>query len=144
MRADSCLHPRSPGTNSPTSIVCSSAWLTRRLADCSASPITEPQPITGVSGGSTPVMGWGSVMGEAEQSARRRVSQALEQTIDVGELVPGERGCKQLSARITEVSLMMPRLDLRGATLLQAVFRERGERWAAGYPALRQDLLTQM
>ena len=99
---------------------------------------------SGVDPPDTPVMGWGSVMGEAEQSARRRVSQALEQTIDVGELVPGERGCKQLSARITEVSLMMPRLDLRGATLLQAVFRERGERWAAGYPALRQDLLTQM
>ena len=38
----------------------------------------------------------------------------------------------------------MPILDLRGGTLLQAVGRERAEAWAAGYPAVRQDLLTQM
>lgn len=99
---------------------------------------------SGVEPPDTLVMRWGAVMGEAEQSARRVVSQALEQAVAAGELVPGERGWKQLAARITEVSLMMPRLDLRGGTLAQAVSRERGESWAAGYPAVRQDLLTQM
>ena len=38
----------------------------------------------------------------------------------------------------------MPILDLRGGTLLQAVGRDRAQAWAAGYPAVRQDLLTQM
>jgi hypothetical protein len=99
---------------------------------------------SGVDPPDTPLMRWGSMLGEAEQSARKRVSQALEQAIDAGELVPGRRGWKQLALRITEVSLMLPRLDLRGATLLQAVFRERGSSWAAEYPAVRQDLLSEM
>lgn len=99
---------------------------------------------SGVAPPDTPLLGWGSVLGAAEHSARRRVSQALEQAVDAGELVPGARGWKQLAACITEVSLTMPRLDLRGGTLLEAVFRERGERWAAGYPAVRQSLLTPM
>jgi hypothetical protein len=89
-------------------------------------------------------MGWGSVLGAAEHSASRRVSQALEQAIDAGDLVPGERGWRQVAARITEVSLMMPRLDLRGGTLLEAVSLERGQSWAAGSPTVRQDLLTQV
>jgi hypothetical protein len=42
----------------------------------------------------------------------------LEQAYDAGELVCGERGWKQLAAIITEVSLMMSRLDLRRGTLL--------------------------
>jgi hypothetical protein len=99
---------------------------------------------SGVDPPDTTLLGWGSVLGVAEQSARRRVSQALEQAIGAGELVPGERGWKQLATRITEVSLTMRRLDLRGGTLLQAVCRERAESWAAGSPAVRQELLTQM
>jgi hypothetical protein len=99
---------------------------------------------SGVEPPDTPVMRWGSVPGEAEQSARKRVRQALEQAIDAGDLVPGRRGCRQLALRITEVSLMLPRLDQRGATLLQAVFRERGSSWAAEYPPVRQDLLSEM
>jgi hypothetical protein len=99
---------------------------------------------SGVDPPDTPLLCWGLVLGVSEQLARRRVSQALEQAIDAGELVPGERGWKQLAAHITEISLTMRRLDLRGGTLLQAVSRERGESWAAGYPAVRQDLLTQM
>jgi len=86
----------------------------------------------------TPLMGWGSVLGAAEHSASRRVSQALEQAIDAGDLVPGERGWRQLAARITEVSLMMPRLDLRGGTLHEAVSLERSQSWAAGSPTARQ------
>ena len=97
---------------------------------------------SGVAPPDTSLLGWGSVLGAAENSARRRVSQALEQAVDAGQLVPGERGWKQLAAQITEVSLTMPMLDLRGGTLLQAVFRERGLRWASGYPAARQGLLT--
>lgn len=69
--------------------------------------------------------------GVAEQSGRR-VSQRLEQAYDAGRLVCGHRGWKQLAARITKVSLMMSRLDLRGGTPLQAVCRERAESWAAG------------
>lgn len=99
---------------------------------------------SGVDPPGTPLLRWGSVLGVCEHSASRRVSQALEQAIEAGELVPGARGWKQLVARITEVSLLMPRLDLRGDTILQAVCRERAERWAAGYPAARQDLLTPM
>lgn len=99
---------------------------------------------SGVDPPDTPLMRWGSVLGAAEQSARKRISQVLEQAIDAGELVPGRRGWKQLAIRITEVSLMMPRLDLRGATLLQAVFRERGSSWAAEHPAVRQDLLSEV
>jgi hypothetical protein len=99
---------------------------------------------SGVEPPDTPLLCWGLVFGVAEHSARRRVSQALEQAIDADELVAGERGWKQLAARITEISLSMRRLDLRGGTLLQSVNRERGESWAAGCPAVRQDLLTQM
>jgi hypothetical protein len=99
---------------------------------------------SGVDPPDTSLLIWGSVLGVAEQSARRRVSQALEQAVDASELVPGERGWKRLAVGITEVSLTMPMLDLRGGTLLQAVGRERAEAWAAGYPAVRQDLLTQM
>jgi hypothetical protein len=106
--------------------------------------MNEAVSASGVDPPDTPLMRWGSVLGEAEHSARRRVSQALEQAIDGGELAPGERGWKQLAVRITEASLMMPRLELRGASLLQAVFRERGESWASGYPALRQEMLTQV
>jgi hypothetical protein len=99
---------------------------------------------SGVDPPDTPLMGWGSVLGVAEQSATHRVSQALEQAIDAGELVPGGRGWKQRAVRITEASLMLPRLDLRGGTLLQSVFRERSENWAAGHPAVRRDLLRQI
>ena len=99
---------------------------------------------SGVDPPDTPLMGWGSVLGVAEQSASRRVSQALEQAIDAGELVPGERGWKQRAVSITEASLLLPRLDLRGGPLLQAVCRERSESWADGHPAARQDLLRQM
>jgi hypothetical protein len=99
---------------------------------------------SGVDPPNTALMAWGSVWGMAEHSASRRVSQALEQAIVAGELVPGGRGWKQLAARITEVSLTLPRLDLRGGTMLEAVCRERCESWAVGYPAARQDLLTQM
>jgi hypothetical protein len=128
------------------------APLTHRLVD--AWQDNDPEPArkamtvavraSGVDPPDTLLMRWGSVRGAAEQSARLRVSQALEQAIDAGELVPGERGWKQLASRITEVSLMLPRLDLRGGTLLQAVCRERGESWAAEHPAVRQELLTQM
>jgi len=99
---------------------------------------------SGVDPPDTPLMGWGSVLGAAEHSASRRVSQALEQAIDAGDLVPGERGWRQLAARITEVSLMMPRLDLRGGTLHEAVSLERSQSWAAGSPTARQDLLTEV
>lgn len=99
---------------------------------------------SGVAPPDTPLLVWGSVLGAAEHSARLRVSQALEVAVEAGGLVPGEPGWKRLAVRITEVSLMMPRLDLRGGTLLQAVLRERGERWASGYPAPRQGLLTPM
>jgi hypothetical protein len=99
---------------------------------------------SGVDPPDTPLMRWGSVLGAAEQSARWRVSQVLEQAVDAGEMVPGERGWKQLAVRITEVCLMMPRLDLHGATLYQAVCGERGSSWAAEYPAVRQDLLSEM
>jgi hypothetical protein len=99
---------------------------------------------SGVDPPDTSLLSWGLVLGVAEQSARRRVSQALEQAIDAGELVAGERGWKKLAARITEISLAMRRLDLRGGTLLQAIHREREESWAAGYPEVRRDVLTQM
>lgn len=97
---------------------------------------------SGVDPPETPLLEWGSVMGVSEHSCSRLVSQALEQAIAAGELVPGARGCKQRAVQITEASLMMPRLDLRGDTMLSAVCRERGERWAAGHPQARQDLLT--
>ena len=99
---------------------------------------------SGVDPPDTPLMAGGSGLGAVERSASRRVSQALEQAIDAGELVPGGRGWKQLAARITEVSLTLPRLDLRGGTMLEAICRERCESWAVGYPAVRQDLLGQM
>ena len=99
---------------------------------------------SGVDPPDTPLLGWGSVLGEVERTARRRVSQTLEQALDAGTLVPGQRGWKQLAARITEVTLLMPRLELRGGTLLQAVWRERCVSWAAGQPALRQALLAQI
>ena len=99
---------------------------------------------SGVEPPDTPLMAWGSVQGQAEHAARRRVSQALEQTVEAGELVPGQRGWKQLAVRITEVSLQLPRVELRGGSLLAAVGRERAESWANGYPAVRQDLLTRM
>ena len=99
---------------------------------------------SGVDPPDTLLMAWGSVLGAVERSSSRRVSQALEQAIDAGELVPGGRGWKQLASRITEVSLTLPRLDLRGATMLEAIYRERCESWAVGYPAMRQDLLGQM
>jgi hypothetical protein len=99
---------------------------------------------SGVDPPDTPLMAWGSVLGAVERSSSRRVSQALEQAIDAGELVPGGRGWRQLAARITEVCLTLPRLDLRGATMLEAIYRERCESWAVGYPAVRQDLLGQM
>ena len=79
--------------------------------------------------------------GVAERSGRR-VSQRLEQAYDAGRLVCGQRGWKQLAARITMVSLMMSRLDLRGGTPLQGVCREPAGSWATGYPAGRQDVLT--
>src|ERR1019366_311136 len=60
---------------------------------------------SGVDPPDTPLLCWGLVLGVSEQLARRRVSQALEQAIDAGELVPGERGWKQLAAHITEISL---------------------------------------
>ena len=99
---------------------------------------------SGVDPPDTPLLAWGSLLGVAERSARRRVSQALEQAIDAGELVPGRRGWKQLAARITEVVLTLPQLNLRGETMLADVCRERCESWAVGYPAVRQDLLAQM
>jgi hypothetical protein len=99
---------------------------------------------SGVDPPDTPLMAWGSVLGAVERSASRRVSQALEQAIDAGELVPGGRGWKQLAVRITEVCLTLPRLHLRGGTMLEAICRERCESWAVGYPAGRQDLLGQM
>lgn len=99
---------------------------------------------SGVDPADTSLLQWGSVLGLAEHSASRAVSQALEQAIDAGELVPGGRGWKQLAARITEETLSMPRLDLHGGTMLSAVRGERSQSWAAGYPAARQDLLTQV
>lgn len=99
---------------------------------------------SGVDPPDTSLMGWGSMVGMDEYSARLQVSQALEQAIESGELVPGQRGWKQLAAGITEASMMMPRLDLRGGTLFEAVCRERGRSWAEGSPAVRQNLLTQM
>ena len=80
---------------------------------------------SGVEPPDTPLMSWGSVQGQAEHAARRRVSQALEQTVEAGELVPGQRGWKQLAVRITEVSLQLPRVELRGGSLLAAVGRPR-------------------
>jgi len=106
--------------------------------------LREASASSGVDPPDTPLMGWGSVLGVAEHSASRRVSQALEQAIDAGELVTGGRGWKQRAVCITEASLTLPRLDLHGETMLQAVCRERGERWAAGYPAARQDLLARI
>jgi len=99
---------------------------------------------SGVAPPDTSLLQWGSVLGLAEHSASRAVSQALEQAIDAGELVPGGRGWKRLAARITEATLSMPRLDLHGGTMLSAVRAERSQSWAAGYPAERQDLLTQV
>jgi len=99
---------------------------------------------SGVDPPDTSLIRWGVVRGESEQSARRQVSQALEQAIDAGELLPGQRGWRQLAIRITEVSLVMPRLDLRGGNLFQSVCRERADSWAAGHPTVRQDLLTTM
>jgi len=101
-------------------------------------------PSSGVVPPDTPLMRWGSVLGVVEHSASRRVSQALEQAIDAGELLPGERGWKQQAARISEASLTMPHIDLHGGTMRQAVCRERAERWAAGSPAAREALLTPM
>jgi hypothetical protein len=128
------------------------APLTHRLVD--AWQDNDPEPArnamkeavkaSGVDPPDTPLMHWGSMLGEVEDSARRRVSQALEQAVDAGELVPGERGWTQLAARITEATLMLPRLDLRGTTLFQAVGHERGASWAAEHPAVRQELLTQI
>jgi hypothetical protein len=103
--------------------------------------MSEAMASSGVDPPDTPLLAWGTVFGEAEHSARRRVSQALEQAVDAGELVPGQRGWKQLAARITVVSLTMPRLDLRGGSLFQSVCRERAESWATGYPAVRRGLL---
>lgn len=54
MPAASRFQPRSPGTSSLASTACSSPWLTRRLADCSATPNTDPHISTEVSGGPTP------------------------------------------------------------------------------------------
>jgi hypothetical protein len=102
----------------------------------------EAMVASGVDPLDTPLLAWGTVFGVAEHSARRRVSHALEQAVDAGELVPGERGWKQLAVRITAVSLAMPRLDLRGGSLFQSVCRERAESWATGYPALRRGLLV--
>jgi len=99
---------------------------------------------SGVDPPDTSLIRWGVVRGQSEQSARRQVSQALEQAIDAGELLPGQRGWRQLAVRITELSLVMPRLDLRGGTLFQSVCRERAHRWAVGHPAVRRDLLTSM
>jgi hypothetical protein len=99
---------------------------------------------SGVNPPDTILMGWGSVLGVAEQSATRRVSQVLEQAIDAGHLVPGGRGWKRCAIRITEAVLMLPRLELRGGTLFQAVSRERSQIWAAENPVVRQDLLAQM
>lgn len=126
--------------------------LTHRLVDAWQDDDPEPArkamaeavKASGVDPPDTSVMRWGTVLGAAEHAARRRVSQALEQAVDAGELLPGQRGWKQVAARITEVSLVLPRLDLRGATLLQAVEGERGESWAAEHPEVRRDLLTQM
>jgi len=84
------------------------------------------------------------VIGDAEHSASRLVSHDLEQAIEAGDLVPGARAWKKQAARIAEASLTMQRLDQRGGTMLGAVCRERAERWAAGYPEARRDLLTPM
>jgi hypothetical protein len=97
---------------------------------------------SGVDPPDTPLLRWGSVSGVAEHSASRLVSHALEEAIDTGELVPGARGWKKQAVCITEVTLRTQRIDRRGGTLLAAVCRERAERWAAGYPAARQELLT--
>jgi hypothetical protein len=102
----------------------------------------EAMSASGVDPLDTPLLAWGSVFGVAEHSARRRVSHALEQAVDAGELVPGVRGWKQLAVRITALSLAMPRLDLRGGSLFQSVCRERAESWATGYPAVRRGLLV--
>ena len=59
-----------------------------------------------------------------------------------GRAVPGARGWKQQAARITDASLTLPRIDRHGGTMMQAVCRERAERWAAEPPAARQEGLT--
>ncbi|MDQ1537557.1 MAG: hypothetical protein QOE58_1950 [Actinomycetota bacterium] len=100
--------------------------------------------LSGVDPPDTPLLEWGAVSGDAEFSARGQVSLALEQMIDTGELVPGQRGWRQVAARITADLLTMPRLGLHGETLLESVRHERSERWAAGQPAVRRSLLTQM
>jgi hypothetical protein len=100
--------------------------------------------LSGVDPPDTPLLGWGAISGDAEYLARGQVSLALERVIDSGELVPGQRGWRQVAARITEDLLTMPRLGLSGETLLESVRHERYRSWAAGSPAVRQSLLTQM
>jgi hypothetical protein len=97
---------------------------------------------SGVDPPDTPLLAWGAVFGDAEHSARLQVSQALEQAVDAGELVPGERGWKQQAARITEVSLPMPRLELRGESMFQSVRRELPELAALSELARRTRLVT--
>jgi len=81
---------------------------------------------SGVQPPDTPLLCWGLVLGEAEHAARWRVSQALEQALDAGDLAAGERGWKKLAAHITENSLTMRRLDLRGEPCSRPCFGSGG------------------
>ena len=75
---------------------------------------------------------WGSVMGIEESTALSSTAGMLELAVASGELVAGSRGWKQHQQELARAHLTVPRIDLAGRTLLDAIRDERLQTWLEG------------
>lgn len=75
---------------------------------------------------------WGTVMGLEESAALSSTAEMLELAVASGELVPGSRGWKQRQQDLVRAHVTVPRIDLGGRTLLEAIRDERLQTWLEG------------
>lgn len=103
------------------------AW--RFNPDHAAKLARDAEKASGVLPPDTDLIQWGAFMGVYENTARQTVAQALEAAIEAGELVPGGKGWKAKAAAICDRTMLEPREEQFGQTLLGLVETERAGHW---------------
>lgn len=77
-------------------------------------------------------LAWGSVMGMEETVALSSTAEMLELAVASGQLVPGARGWKHRQRQLVRAHVTVPRIDLAGRSLLDAIRDERLQSWLEG------------
>ena len=86
---------------------------------------------SGIEPPDTDLVTWGQIMGLDEARVRERVSTALEEALEDGQLTPGSSGWRRRRAQIADEALLerWDDDDDREATCLDAIHAERLDRW---------------